>query len=180
MTRVDFHFNVDDPLDYGCRLARKIFRAGERAVFWCADAQMLSEWDRQLWTFSPQDFIPHVAADDALASQTPIVLSSSGIERPDRGLLVSLGFGAGFGSSAARDSGAMAAAQQPSPPQQGVDDTDATPALPPFFSRYERLIELVSTAATERAAARTRWRFYRDRGYVIHTHEVGKIQPNKS
>jgi len=44
-------------------------------------------------------------------------------------------------------------------------------AWPPFFSRFQRLIEIVDTHDT--AAARDRFRFYRDRGYDISTHDMG-------
>lgn len=45
---------------------------------------------------------------------------------------------------------------------------------PPFFSRFQRLVEIVSLEETDRQAGRERFRFYRDRGYEIHTHEIGK------
>ena len=41
-----------------------------------------------------------------------------------------------------------------------------------IFSRFERLIEIVSTDAADRAAARARFRFYRDRGYAMRTHSL--------
>ena len=44
---------------------------------------------------------------------------------------------------------------------------------PPVFSRFRRLIEIVSLDAEDRAAARDRYRFYRDRGYEITTHQLG-------
>jgi DNA polymerase-3 subunit chi len=43
---------------------------------------------------------------------------------------------------------------------------------PPSFSRYQRLIEIVSRDDDDRAGARARFRFYRDRGYEIHTHDL--------
>jgi len=46
------------------------------------------------------------------------------------------------------------------------------PATPPFFSRFERLIELVGTDAEDRARARDRWRFYKDRGYPLESHDL--------
>ena len=42
----------------------------------------------------------------------------------------------------------------------------------PAFSRFERLIELVGNVESERALARHRYRFYRDRGYEIGYHEL--------
>ena len=45
--------------------------------------------------------------------------------------------------------------------------------VPAFFSRFERLIEIVSAAdETEKQLARERFRYYRDRGYEIRTHDM--------
>lgn len=46
------------------------------------------------------------------------------------------------------------------------------PDCPPFFSRFRRLIEIVSLDAADRADARERFRFYRDRGYEIRSHDI--------
>ncbi len=43
---------------------------------------------------------------------------------------------------------------------------------PAFFGRFERLIEIVSTEEEDRAQARERFKFYRDRGYDIRTHDL--------
>ena len=48
------------------------------------------------------------------------------------------------------------------------------PEWPPFFSRFQRLIEIVSLDDGDRAQARSRFRFYRDRGYEIRTHDLSK------
>lgn len=43
---------------------------------------------------------------------------------------------------------------------------------PQPFSRFERLIEIVSQDEDDRSAARERYKFYRDRGYEIRTHDL--------
>jgi len=43
---------------------------------------------------------------------------------------------------------------------------------PSFFGRFERLIEIVSVVEEDRERARERFRFYRDRGYEIRTHDL--------
>src|ERR1700693_865585 len=43
---------------------------------------------------------------------------------------------------------------------------------PPFFSRFERLAEIVSIDGAE--AARERFRFYRERGYDLRTHNLSE------
>lgn len=45
---------------------------------------------------------------------------------------------------------------------------------PAVFSRYERLIEIVGRDETDRELARARFRFYRERGYDIRTHDLSK------
>jgi len=44
--------------------------------------------------------------------------------------------------------------------------------VPPFFSRFERVAECVDSDPQAREAGRARYRFYRERGYPLHTHEV--------
>ncbi len=50
---------------------------------------------------------------------------------------------------------------------------------PAQFSRFSRLIEIVSTADADKAKARERFRFYRDRGYVLRTHDLSQSTQNK-
>lgn len=45
--------------------------------------------------------------------------------------------------------------------------------VPLFFSRFERVAEIVGGNDEERALARGRFRFYRDRGYALETHRIG-------
>lgn len=47
-------------------------------------------------------------------------------------------------------------------------------AWPPFFGRFHRLIEIVSTDANDAQLARERFRFYRDRGYELTTHDMSQ------
>jgi DNA polymerase-3 subunit chi len=44
--------------------------------------------------------------------------------------------------------------------------------VPEFFSRYERVAEVVDGNAERRERSRERYRFYRDRGYKLNTHPV--------
>lgn len=44
--------------------------------------------------------------------------------------------------------------------------------VPPFFSRFERVIEIVDQDESQKKNARDRFRFYRDRGYALQSHPV--------
>ncbi|MGB7300454.1 MAG: DNA polymerase III subunit chi [Burkholderiaceae bacterium] len=141
MTRVDFHFNTPDKFIYGCRLLRKVLKTGHRAIVYSENNSELTHFDQLLWTFSPQDFIPHVMADNKLADQTPVVLTSNPSQANHHDIIVNLG---------------------------------AT--TPPDFGRFERLLELVGDNEDDRAAARNRWRFYRDRGYPIERYDQAAVK----
>jgi DNA polymerase-3 subunit chi len=43
---------------------------------------------------------------------------------------------------------------------------------PPFFSRFERMIEVVGADPDDLDAGRARWKFYKDRGYPLNRHDV--------
>lgn len=45
---------------------------------------------------------------------------------------------------------------------------------PPHFSRFERLLEIVGRDDADRERARARYRYYRERGYEIRTHDLGR------
>jgi DNA polymerase-3 subunit chi len=44
--------------------------------------------------------------------------------------------------------------------------------LPPTFSRFGHLVEIVSTDDLDRIPARERFKFYRDRGYAIENRDI--------
>lgn len=46
--------------------------------------------------------------------------------------------------------------------------------VPTGFERFERFIELVTPADDDRAAARTRWKHYTDRGYEMKRHDLAR------
>lgn len=46
------------------------------------------------------------------------------------------------------------------------------PEVPAFFSRFERVAEIVDADPQIRARGRERFRFYKDRGYPLETHTL--------
>lgn len=48
---------------------------------------------------------------------------------------------------------------------------------PADFSRFQRLAEIVSMDDEDRALARARYKFYRDRGYALRTHDLSAKTP---
>jgi DNA polymerase-3 subunit chi len=91
MTRIDFHSNVPNKLAYACRLVRKARTADCKIVLLGRNRSELNQLDQLLWTFSEQDFLPHVHAGDPLAAQTPVILTDSdNVELPHHHILINL------------------------------------------------------------------------------------------
>ncbi|MDQ3186969.1 MAG: DNA polymerase III subunit chi [Pseudomonadota bacterium] len=63
------------------------------------------------------------------------------------------------------------------PPKLPHDDVllNLDVEYPPFFSRFQRLIEITGSTAEDTRAARKRYRYYQDRGYEIRHHKLGMV-----
>lgn len=56
----------------------------------------------------------------------------------------------------------------------GINDVliNLSPDVPAYFSRFLRVAEIVDGTETARQSARQRYRYFRERGYALATHEV--------
>ena len=77
MTRIDFHTNISDKVAYSCRLARKAYGARGKLVLLAEDATQTGALNEGLWTVGETDFLPHAMAGEALAAQSPIIVTAS-------------------------------------------------------------------------------------------------------
>ena len=62
-------------------------------------------------------------------------------------------------------------AETPDPPESDVL-LNLADSCPPFFERYERLLEIVGQDDAGRSLGRRRFKFYKERGYAIGTHDL--------
>ncbi|HEU0196528.1 MAG TPA: DNA polymerase III subunit chi [Nevskiaceae bacterium] len=60
------------------------------------------------------------------------------------------------------------------PPSHHTIMINLAAETPAFFSQFERVLEIVPGEAVGREAARTRFRFYKDRGYALQTHPLDR------
>ena len=91
MTQIDFHTNIADIALYGCRLVRKansVSPASRITVFLRHD--QINDFDRLLWTFSPQDFLAHAIEGEEAAEKSKIILSANGNNLPQGDILINL------------------------------------------------------------------------------------------
>lgn len=63
------------------------------------------------------------------------------------------------------------------PPAGGDVLINLAAETPPFFSRFERVAEVVDEQPAIRSGGRARYRFYRDRGYPLQHHRLGAAGP---
>lgn len=47
------------------------------------------------------------------------------------------------------------------------------PDTPAFFGRFERVLEIVTAQAEDRERARARFKFFKERGYALESHDLG-------
>ena len=85
MTEIKFFFNVDNKLNFACRMARRAYDDGRKLIVYAPSPKLADDFDRLLWTFSQLSFVPHVKASHPLAAETPIVIASddSGLTHHD-------------------------------------------------------------------------------------------------
>ncbi|MGI9259293.1 MAG: DNA polymerase III subunit chi [Gammaproteobacteria bacterium] len=152
MTQVDFYIltsnSNDSWLRLACRIAEKARQKEMQVYLHAAGESDARTLDELLWTFSQGSFIPHRVVD---ASQKPPFDEPVLIGRHD-----------------------SAEASESELQLNGSWDLmiNLAPVVPEFFSRYDRVAEVIDGDAARREKGRDRFRFYRDRGYELKTHHV--------
>ena len=141
MTEISFYFNAASRSGYACRLLRGAHLKGMGLTV-TGPAEALEEIDRELWSFSASDFLPHQRIERA--AEVPVRLHASTIW--------------------------LAADPIAAPRHDALLNLGSEP--PPAFETFERVFEVVSLDEADRLAARERWQAYKRRGYPIKRHEV--------
>jgi DNA polymerase-3 subunit chi len=90
VTRIDFYRYAEDKVGFACRLASKVYEKPSRLVVYSPDRSRLADFDRQLWTFQATRFVPHCFVDSPAASETPVILATSGDALPHHDVLLNL------------------------------------------------------------------------------------------
>ena len=141
--RIDFAFGAPDRVLTACQTAAKRYLAGQRLVVYCSDKARLTAFDRMLWTFQDDAFVPHVMMDDPLSSDTAVVMTAGALPPPTPN------------------------AEDQLPWLLNLDD-----ACPPGYEQYARIMEIVSDEPADKLAARQRWRTYQGAGHNLHAHDL--------
>ncbi|MCG6934248.1 MAG: DNA polymerase III subunit chi [Gallionella sp.] len=137
MTKVDFYTGSPDKLRTVCQLSQKAIQNGVRAIISLPDATTVDALDRMLWHYPPSAFIPHCRNNAAAAEP-----------------------GDSSGWPVVLDHGGDRF------PHHELLINLHNECMP-FFSRFERVIEIIGNSEDDSRAGRERFRFYRDRGYEL-------------
>ena len=145
MTKVDFYLlgpDNDSRALFACRLAEKVWRLGHRVYLLAADPPAANELDELLWTFSQGSFVPHALCKQKEDADHYAELHPVLIGHAE--------------------------------PPDSLSDVliSLSTDVPAWFSRFTRVVELVGASDDDKARARERFRFYRERGYPLETHNL--------
>ena len=138
MTNVFFYHGAEDRLQAAAAWLAQAYRERHPVLVYAPDAALAERLDRLLWTQPATGFLPHCRADDPLAAQTAVLITSSLDTLPQEERLLNL-----------------------------------SNDVPPGFSRFSTLVEIVSDADDDRLPARDRFKFYRERGYELKSQKFG-------
>ncbi len=148
MTKVDFYILPGESSEqrqlFACRLAEKAFKLGHSIYIHSDNQAQAKELDSLLWGWRNSSFIPHAIETVSADSDKPPLLT--------------IGYNQGQGSSTAL-SGLL---------------INLSLSVPEFFSRFERVSEIVVQSPAVTESTRSSYRFYRDRGYQLESHDLRK------
>jgi DNA polymerase-3 subunit chi len=152
VTQIDFYILADQsPMGgalFACKLADKAYHLKHTIYVYTANQSQAQQMDELLWTFNPNSFLPHAINAPDMDSEEPILIGCP---------------------------------QQASPQQTNRLQTprfhdvliNLDQTVPAFFGQFERVAEIVSGDDNLRNQARQRYKYYRDRGYSLNTHNIG-------
>lgn len=148
MTQIFFYHGAADRIAAAAALIAKACAQGKSLLVYAPDPNIAGALDRSLWADHPTGFVPHVRADSPLAAETPVVIASD-----------------------------LQTISQDDPSAFGYERLmNLSGEIPPGFSRFASVVEVVSEDADVRQPARERFKFYKDRGYEIQSLDLaGKI-----
>jgi DNA polymerase-3 subunit chi len=146
MTRVDFYVlpeaSDEGPLPTACRLCEKAVGSGKRVHVHAPDDEVAREFDRLLWIYKQNSFVAHERIGVSDDPGPASVLIGTGEPLPSHRT-----------------------------PKCEVL-VNLAPAVPAFFDRFERVLEIVAGDTATRAVSRSRFKFYRDKGLAPETHKL--------
>jgi len=157
MTRIDFYVLPELRLDarehFAARLAAKAFRQGHRSLIQVADDASVDRLTTLLWEEPRNAFLGHERLGAPGGDHRAPVVLATGREL------------------AQMDSAAL-------PIHDLLINLELE--VPARFAAFDRVAEIICQEETVRDAGRASYRFYRERGYPLHHHDLAARQTSGS
>lgn len=142
MTSIDFYIlgqsQHQERLLFVCRLAEKAYSEGRRVYVHVKDEKEAQLLDDLMWSYKPESFLPH-----SVVGHAPTVENSV---ETDTQIQI------GFADHPLHHNDVM---------------VNLTSPQPSFFSRFDRVLEVVIQDETVLQQTREHYKFYKDRGYEV-------------
>lgn len=152
MTKVDFYILADNTIEqrqlFACRLAEKAFKLGHQIYIHSDNQTQADTLNQLLWSWRASSFIPHQLEQ--------LTTDNDGMGKGGQRLQI------GYRSADASAS------------QHHDLMINLSSSVPEFFSRFKRVSEIVVQHDAITTATRANFRFYRDRGYPLKSHDLRK------
>lgn len=157
MTKIDFYVLPDEALQhrylFACRLIEKAYNLGHKVYVHGSSQQQLEKLNQLLWSFKANSFIPHsIYPSPETSTSSSTNTDNSAKNLPTKEVVLS--------------------AEAP-PNDYNEVLINLSNQVPGFFSRFERVSEIVIAHEEIKKATRANYRFYRERGYDVKTHQLG-------
>jgi len=151
MTKIDFYILAADShrnaYQLCCQLTEKAFISNNFVYIQSQSIEQANELDELLWKYKPSSFLPHSNISQNSDSDSdynyPILINAAD-SIPD----------------------------SYNPENHSEFLINLSDSTPDFFSQFHRFAEIVDKDEESKKNARERFRFYKDRGYTISTHNV--------
>jgi DNA polymerase-3 subunit chi len=158
MTKIDFYIlaeNSQRNIDYlTCQLTEKAYMQNNFVCIQSQSAEQANNLDELLWKYKAESFLPHY---HHLDHAPKVELSSTIKEKYDYPILINSN---------------QTIPTNYNPKNLNEVLINLSTKTPDFFSQFHRLAEIVDKDENSKQLARQRFRFYKDRGYEINTHQM--------
>ncbi len=155
MTTIDFYILTSPKAPrhdlFACKLTEKIYKGGHSLFINTRDLKQSEQLNSLLWTFRETSFVPH-----SLIQPSPIDNENNKNAIND----------------ISQDPVQLAFATHPNEEHTHAVLLNLADQVPSFFSSFPRVAEIVSPTGEQKDKARKRFKYYRDRGYKINTHNI--------
>ena len=147
MTQIDFYIldssDNDAEIRLACRLTEKAFSAGKNVYCHVTDEDQALKLSETLWSFRSDAFLPSEKIEASEVNEHSVVHAEK----------IAVG--------------------HTHPPENHHDILiNLTGEIPPAFSRFDRVLELVPASHEARESSRRNFVYYRDHGYQWKKHEI--------